>query len=95
MDIGKLSYYSRKLHRWSLLFVIVLGLVQMMTGLALRYPEFFSFLDQGSMRLLHFQTASYFSIAFGIQMLTGVIMYLTPWLLKRMSKPVQPTKLSN
>ncbi|MEK7578037.1 MAG: hypothetical protein AAB492_05540 [Patescibacteria group bacterium] len=78
MDIGRLSYFSRKLHRWSLLFVIVLGLIQMITGLTMRYPEFFSLMNQENVRLLHFQTATYFSIAFGVQMLTGIIMYLTP-----------------
>ena len=95
MNVSKLSYYSRKLHRWSLLFVVVLGLIQMITGLAMRYPIFFSFLNQNDVRLLHFQTATYFSIAFGIQMLTGIIMYLTPWMLKTFHKPQNPTSLPN
>ena len=94
MNIGKLSYYARKVHRWSLWFVVVLGLIQMVTGLAMKYPTVFPFLDQGSVRLLHFQTAGYFALAFGVQMLTGLIMYITPWLLKKMTAP-PPPKLSN
>ena len=95
MDLGKLSYYSRKIHNWSLFFVVGLGLIQMITGLTMRYPVAFSFVDQVSARLLHYQTATWFSIAFGIQMITGLIMYFTPWLLKRFMRPQQPTKLSN
>ncbi len=95
MDPGKLSYYSRKLHRWSLIFVVVLGLIQMTTGLAMKYPGWFPFVDQGGARLLHFQTAGYFALAFGIQMITGIIMYITPWLLKTFRKPSGPTNLSN
>jgi len=95
MNLNKLFSYSRKLHRWSLLFVVILGLIQMITGLAMRYPIFFSFLNQNGVRLLHFQTATYFSIAFGIQMLTGIIMYLIPWLIKRANKPTGSIKLPN
>ncbi len=95
MNIGKLSYYSRKIHRLSLWFVVILGLVQMVTGLTMKYPEAFPFFDQPSVRLLHFQTAGYFALAFGIQMLTGIIMYITPWLLKTFRKSPPPTKLPN
>lgn len=53
----------------------------------MKYPEWFPYLNQGNIRLLHFQTAGYFALAFGIQMLTGLIMYLTPWLMKRLNNP--------
>lgn len=95
MIIGKLSYYSRKIHRLSLWFVVILGLIQMITGLTMKYPVWFPFFDQGSVRLLHFQTAGYFALAFGIQMLTGLIMYIAPWLLKKFRTPPPPTKLPN
>lgn len=95
MDIGRLSYYARNIHRLSLFFVIALGLTQMITGLSMKYPEWFPFMDQGAVRLLHFQTAGYFALVFSIQMLTGIIMYVTPWLLKIFRKPQQPTKLPN
>lgn len=96
MDVGKLSYHARKIHRWSMWFVICLGLIQMITGLTMKYPQWFPFFDQSSVRLLHFQTAGWFSLAFGVQMLTGILMYLAPWLLKNMRRPTPPpTKLPN
>lgn len=87
MDIGKLSYYARRLHRFVLLLVVVLGLIQMITGLTMRYPEALPMIDQGQARLLHFQTALYFSVVFGLQMITGLVMYLAPWLVKRLNRP--------
>ncbi len=86
MNLGKISFYARKIHNWSLLFVVVLGLVQMITGIVMRYPTTFSMIDEVASRMLHFQTATYFSIAFGVQMTTGLIMYVTPWLLKRLGQ---------
>lgn len=90
MNPGKLSYWSRKIHRWSLGFVIVLGLVQLVTGLAMKYPGVFPFVNQSGSRLLHVQTATYFAVAFGIQMLTGIIMYVIPFILKRRGKSRPP-----
>ncbi len=58
----------------------------MATGLVMRYPMAFSMIDEVAARLLHFQTATYFSVAFGIQMITGLIMYITPWLLKKIAQ---------
>lgn len=78
--------WSRKIHRWSLWFVVILGVVQLVTGLTMKYPQLFPFIDEPSARLLHRQTATYFALFFGIQMLTGLIMYIIPWLLKRFRK---------
>lgn len=86
MNLGKFNYYSRRIHRLSLWFVVILGLVQLVTGLTIKYPDFFSFIDPVAARLLHGQTATYFAIFFGIQMLTGLVMYLTPWILKMTRK---------
>ncbi len=90
MDIGRLSYYARKIHRLSLWFVVVLGLAQMITGLTMKYPSWFPFFDQNSVRLLHFELAGWFALVFGVQMATGIIMYLTPWFLRRRSQPRIP-----
>lgn len=75
-------YYAKKIHRWSLWFVVVLGLVQLVTGLTMKYPQLFPFIGELSARSLHRQTATYFAIFFGIQMLTGLVMYIIPWLIK-------------
>lgn len=90
MDIGKFTYYSRRIHRLSLLFVIILGLIQMLTGLTMKYPGWYPFFDQTATRLLHFQTSGWFAFAFGIQMITGIIMYFSPWLQKTFRKPILP-----
>jgi len=90
MDIGRLSYYSRRVHRVVMLFVIVLGLIQMATGTAMKYPQLFPFVDQSAVRLLHFDVATYFSIAFVIQIVTGIIMYIAPKLIKALRKPSPP-----
>lgn len=86
MNLGKISFYARKIHNWSLFFVVILGLIQMITGIVMRYPMTFAFIDEVASRMLHFQTATYFSIAFGIQMITGLIMYATPFILKRINR---------
>lgn len=95
MDLGKLSYYARKIHRFLLLFVIIFGLIQMGTGIAMRYPAQFSMVDQGTALSLHYQTATYFAVTFGLQMLTGIIMHLTPWLIKTFRRPPKATNLPN
>ena len=94
MNIGKFSYYSRIVHRLSLIPVVILGLIQMVTGLAMKYPQWFSFLDQTAVRLFHFQVAGYFSLVFAIQILTGLTMYCVPWVIRKMRKPLPPP-LSN
>lgn len=91
MDIGMLSYYARKIHRFLLLIVVILGLVQMITGMSMKYPGMVPFVDPSAARLLHGQTATYFSVAFGLQMITGLIMYLTPKLIKIFRKPFRAT----
>jgi len=93
MDIGKFSYYSRKVHRLSLLFVIVLGLIQMITGLLMKYPDWLPLVDQTDIRVLHYQTATWFALVFGLQMLSGIIMYLSPWLIKILHKSPTPPNL--
>ncbi len=92
MDLGKLSFWSRKIHRVSLWFVVVLGLIQMGTGLMLKYPTVLMVADAGAVLSLHVTTAGYFAVAFSVQMITGVLMYIIPWLLKlRNQRSVPPS----
>lgn len=90
MNLPKLSFTARKIHRLSLIFVVVLGLLQMVTGITMKYPTIFSFFDQGFVRLLHFTLADWFALFFGIQMLTGLIMYFIPILIRRMQQKPPP-----
>jgi hypothetical protein len=96
MDLGKLSYYSRKIHRISLWFVTGLGIVQMCTGVTLKYPKLFPFVDFAWVHEFHIATSGYFAAAFLVSMITGLVMYFTPFLIKRSNKPSDhPTKLPN
>lgn len=58
----------------------------MITGLAMKYPEWYPFFDQAGTRLLHFQAASWFAFVFGVQLVTGLIMYLVPVIIKYQQK---------
>lgn len=89
MNLGKLSYFSRKIHKWLVLLILIIGTGQMTTGVILRYPTIFPFTLQSPARDIHFFLATWFSIVFGLQMITGLIMYATPWLIKRFQKPPQ------
>lgn len=80
---------------FSFTIVIIFGLIQMGTGIAMRYPAQFSMVDQGTALSLHYQTATYFAVTFGLQMLTGIIMHLTPWLIKTFRRPPKATNLPN
>ncbi len=96
MDIGKISYWSRRIHRISLFFVTGLGLVQVVTGLTLKYPTMMSFINYEWAFQVHIFTSVYFAVFFVISMITGLIMYFAPWLLKYFNKPgIPPTKLPN
>lgn len=82
MDLGKLSYYSRKIHRVSLWGISLLGVIQAITGLTLEFPKMMFFVDPIWARKIHVLNSVYFVIFFLISMTTGLIMYFTPWLVK-------------
>jgi cytochrome b subunit of formate dehydrogenase len=95
MDLGKLSYWSRRIHRLSLWFVMISGLIQMITGLTQKYTEFFSFIDLGIAISVHTFNSIIFVFFFLISMITGLIMYVTPWLIKHLNRPPKSTNLPN
>lgn len=69
---------ARKIHRISLFFVVVLGLVQLTTGIMMKY----GIGNLLTARSLHNAVSIYFALAFAIQMLTGIYMYIHPFLLR-------------
>lgn len=85
MNLGKLSYWCRKIHRLFVLLMLVVGFLMMSTGFTMKYPELSPF-DPDQARLLHNTLSSYFAIVLAVMMLTGLVMYITPWLLKRTQK---------
>jgi len=94
MNPGKLSYYSRKIHRISLWFVTISGLIQMVTGLAQKFPAFL-FTDIATIIKIHTLNSLPFVIALLVSMITGLIMYITPLIIKALYKQSRPTNLPN
>jgi hypothetical protein len=85
MDIGKLSYWCRRIHRISLWFVTVSGLLQALTGLAQEFPAF-QFTDMGTIVQIHTLNSVFFVVFLLVSIITGLIMYFSPWLIKHLQK---------
>lgn len=81
MDIGKISYYARKLHRLFLLLIIITGIIMMGTGTAMKYPDLAP-IDQIQARIIHSAVSTWFSVIFVFMMITGLVMYFVPVILK-------------
>ncbi len=94
MNIGKVSYYARRTHRILLLVIVVIGLIMMITGATMKYPLLIP-IDPIQARILHNSVSTVFSFVFFGMMLTGLIMYITPWIIKRSQKPTTQPPLSN
>lgn len=89
MNIGKMSILARKIHRITLFFILILGLIMMLTGTAMKFPELVPFVDSLQARRTHSIVSTFFSTSFAIMAITGLIMYFTPFLLK-ISKKTTP-----
>lgn len=96
----KIYLFSKKIHRWLVLAVSALGLFMMVSGIFLKYPVFvmnnLKFIDLGLVRYLHNNISVVFSAALFLMMLTGLLMYFLPWLMRKKSvlssaPPTQPT----
>lgn len=66
---------------------IVLGLLQAVTGMVLKYPAFFFFLDYRQSLRIHDLNSVAFTFFFLVSMITGIIMYTVPIFIKRRSQP--------
>jgi hypothetical protein len=95
MQLAKLAILARKIHRFLVLFVVVLGLIMMTTGLTLHEAEegrqLFSFLDIGTARMIHSSISIIFSGLLSLMIVTGLYLFLYPWLQKITRKKV-PTQ---
>jgi len=94
MNIGKLSYYARRIHRILLLVIVIIGLIMMITGATMKYP-FLMPIDPIQARIIHNSVSTVFSFVFLGMMLTGLVMYITPWIVKRSQKSSAQPPLSN
>jgi len=70
------------------MLIVILGIIMMATGTAMKYPSLVPFLDPFQARLVHRAISTYFSLVFAVMMATGLVMYLTPLLRKR--QPQEP-----
>ncbi|MDO8571792.1 MAG: hypothetical protein Q7R79_03880 [bacterium] len=82
MNLVKLSTTARKFHKLLVLFIAALGIIMVATGTAMKFPALFPWLDPIWARQIHSLTSTYFALVFVLMMLTGLIMYCVPYLLK-------------
>ena len=66
--------------------MIAIGVAMTITGLGMKYPLVFLRMIPSvklfSLRLLHDTLSPFFAILLGVMMLTGVVMYLYPWVMR-------------
>jgi uncharacterized iron-regulated membrane protein len=101
MFLVKLSIWSRKIHRYLVILISVIGLVMMVTGFkmhkVLEGEDIFPFFDYAATRTLHNQLSTVFAITLGAMMVTGIYMYIYPWLIqlsrrKTVTPPTPPSQ---
>ena len=93
MNLPKLALLSRKTHRLLVVVVVTLGLIMMITGAVMKYPDLVTFIYPFAARQLHGFVCTFFFIVLFVMMATGGFLYLFPWFTKQLSKrtPVQQT----
>jgi len=85
---------AKKLHRFLVFIMSLLGLVMMLTGGVMKYPQLFSFIDPLAARRLHNTVSTFFSITLFLMATSGLTMYLYPAYQKRQLKKRSPTPVS-
>ncbi|MEK7597208.1 MAG: hypothetical protein AAB441_01025 [Patescibacteria group bacterium] len=74
---------SRKIHRFLVLIISVIGLLMAGTGTLLKYTfisKKLTFIDLGLIRSFHNNLSPYFVVVFLGMLITGLAMYLFPML---------------
>lgn len=80
-NLMKLNIIARKIHRILVVATVLLGLSMMTTGSLLKFPLFT--LDYIMVRSVHNNLSTFFSAALFMMMVTGLFMYLFPYLNKQ------------
>lgn len=88
MNLAKTAVIARKIHRMMVLIMLFLGLVMMVTGSSMKYPNLMPFINPLTARQVHNLISTFFSIIFIVMMLTGLFMYSYPWLQRITRKSV-------
>lgn len=85
--LTKLNIFFRKLHRFMVIFIVILSIVMMITGTMLKYPltskNLVPFINLGIVGWLHSITSPFFAIVLSIMLITGVVMWVYPMLIRR------------
>jgi hypothetical protein len=86
MNLVKLAIWSRKIHRYLVILISVIGLVMMVTGYKMHQASegnvVFPFIDSAGTRTLHNQLSTLFAVVLGGMILTGIFMYIYPWIVQ-------------
>jgi hypothetical protein len=82
------KYYilSRKIHRYLVIIITVLTVIMAGTGTVLKFPVAFGsfgFINVGLVRFIHNNLSILFTIVLLLMAISGIIMYLFPYLNKK------------
>lgn|SRR3989338_10284829 len=86
MNMSSLYLLCKKVHRITMFVAVVLILIMTFTGTFMKFPfliKYADFLNIIQLRQLHNAFSPYFSLTILIMLLTGVFMYLYPFLTKK------------
>jgi hypothetical protein len=94
MRLVRLSIIARKIHRFFVLIIVILGFPMSITGAVMKYPQLFPFMDYSLARQTHNTISGLFSPVLAIMSVTGLFMYLYPFLIKTFRKNSPPGQSS-
>ena len=79
MKNAKLYLFSKTIHRWMVLAIIITGCIMMTTGLCMYFNQYF-FFDPAAIRSLHSTISVFFALILGVMMTTGTYLFIIPYL---------------
>lgn len=86
MQLAKYSMFARKIHRFLVVFITLVGFAMMTTGYKMKSAgegvNVLPFIDYQAARLLHNQLSTAFAFILAAMIVTGLFMYLYPWIMK-------------
>ncbi|EKE14875.1 MAG: hypothetical protein ACD_12C00259G0005 [uncultured bacterium] len=80
-----LFLFSKKIHRFLVIFIAIIGIIMSVTGILLKYTFIaakFTFIDLELIRFIHNNLSPIFALVFLGMLITGLIMYIFPLIRK-------------
>lgn len=74
-----LFLWSKKIHRYLVLLMVILGIVMMGSGYMMKQNSYL-ILSPGGIRSVHNTASLFFSIILGVMIITGLYLFLFPYL---------------